>query len=54
VDNTSRFFTLDHWGSATGLDLFLAANATAYDTLDRRFTGLTVWERRIGSFPCDA
>jgi hypothetical protein len=54
VDNTSRFFTLDHWGSATGLELFLAANATAYDALDRRLTGLTVWERRIGSSPGDA
>ena len=54
VGNSTRFFTLDHWSSATGLDLFLANHATAYDVLDRRFTGLTVWERRIGSFPCDA
>jgi hypothetical protein len=54
VGNAARFFTLDHWGSATALDMFLAANATAYDALDRRFTGLTVWERRIGGFPCDA
>jgi hypothetical protein len=51
VGNSSRFFTLDHWSSATALEMFLAANATAYDVLDRRFSGLTVWERRIGGFP---
>ncbi len=51
VGNSSRFFTLDHWSSATALEMFLAANATAYDVLDRRFGGLTVWERRIGGFP---
>jgi hypothetical protein len=54
VDNPARFFTLDHWSSASGLDAFLAANATAYDVLDRRFSSLTVWERRIGGFPGDA
>jgi hypothetical protein len=54
VGNSSRFFTLDHWGSASGLEAFLAANATAYDVLDRRFGGLTVWERRIGGFPSEA
>jgi hypothetical protein len=54
VGNASRFFTLDHWSSATAMDDFLAANATAYDVLDRRFSGLTVWERRIGGFPPDA
>jgi hypothetical protein len=54
VGNSARFFTLDHWSSASGLDMFLANNATAYDVLDRRFTGLTVWERRIGGFPCEA
>ena len=54
VGNAARFFTLDHWSSATGLEVFLANNATAYDVLDRRFTGLTVWERRIGGLPCDA
>jgi len=54
VGNTSRFFTLDHWSSASGLEAFLAANATAYDVLDRRFGGLTVWERRIGGFPTEA
>jgi hypothetical protein len=36
------------------MDAFLAANATAYDVLDRRFGGLTVWERRIGGFPPEA
>jgi hypothetical protein len=45
---------LDHWGSQAAMDEFLASNATAYDVLDRRFTGLTVWERRIGGFACDA
>jgi hypothetical protein len=54
VGNAGRFFTLDHWGSASGLEEFLAANATAYDVLDRRFGGLTVWERRIGGFPTEA
>jgi hypothetical protein len=54
VGNPTRFFTLDHWGSATGMEAFLAANATAYDVLDRRFSGLTVWERRIGGFPPEA
>ena len=54
VGNATRFFTLDHWGSATAMDAFLAANATAYDVLDRRFSGLTVWERRIGGFPPEA
>jgi heme-degrading monooxygenase HmoA len=54
VGNTTRFFTLDHWGSAAAMDAFLAANATAYDVLDRRFSGLTVWERRIGGFPPEA
>ncbi len=53
VGNAARYFTLDHWGSAAGMDMFLAANATAYDVLDRRFSGLTVWERRIGGFPSD-
>jgi hypothetical protein len=50
----ARFFTLDHWGSQAAMDEFLASNATAYDVLDRRFTGLTVWERRIGGFAYDA
>ena len=54
VGNAARFFTLDHWCSATAMDLFLAANATAYDVLDRRCRGLTLWERRIGAFPCEA
>ena len=51
--NAGRFFTLDHWSSAAAMDMFLAANATAYDVLDRRLGDLTVWERRIGGFPCD-
>jgi hypothetical protein len=54
VRNSARFFTLDQWTSAAEMDGFLAANATAYDVLDRRFSSLTVWERRIGGFPCDA
>jgi hypothetical protein len=54
VGNAARFFTLDHWCSQAAMDEFLASNATAYDVLDRRFTGLTVWERRIGGFSCDA
>jgi hypothetical protein len=54
VGNAGRFFTLDHWGSAAALDVFLSSNATAYDVLDRRFSGFTVWERRIGGFPVDA
>ena len=54
VGNAGRFFTLDHWSSSAAMDAFLAANATTYDVLDRRFSNLTVWERRIGGFPCDA
>ena len=54
VGNSARFFTLDHWSSASALEVFLANNATAYDVLDRRFSGLTVWERRIGGFPGQA
>ncbi len=54
VGNAGRYFTLDHWGSSTGLEAFLSSNATAYDVLDRRFGGLTVWERRIGGFPSEA
>jgi heme-degrading monooxygenase HmoA len=54
VGNPGRFFTLDHWRSATAMDMFMSANATAYDVLDHRFTSLTVWERRIGGFPTDA
>jgi len=54
VGNASRFFTLDHWSSAAALDGFMSTNATAYDVLDRRFSGLTVWERRIGGFPTEA
>ena len=54
VGNAGRFFTLDHWSSASSRDVFMSANATAYDVLDRRFSSLTVWERRIGGFPCDA
>jgi hypothetical protein len=53
VGNAGRFFSLDHWSSASAMDMFLAANATAYDVLERRFAGFTVWERRIGGFPCD-
>jgi Antibiotic biosynthesis monooxygenase len=52
--NTGRFFTLDRWSSAAAMDVFLNTNATAYDVLDRRFSELTVWERRIGGFSCDA
>jgi Antibiotic biosynthesis monooxygenase len=52
--NAGRFFTLDHWSSSAAMDVFLNANATAYDVLDRRFSGLTLWERRIGGFPCEA
>jgi quinol monooxygenase YgiN len=54
VGNPGRFFTLDHWYSAAARDMFMSANATAYDVLDRRFANLTVWERRIGAFPTDA
>jgi hypothetical protein len=54
VGNAGRFFTLDQWCSSAAMDVFLTANATAYDVLDRRFSGLTLWERRIGGFPCDA
>jgi hypothetical protein len=54
VGNAGRFFTLDHWGSAAAMDVFMSANATAYDVLDRRFGGFMVWERRIGGFPSDA
>jgi hypothetical protein len=32
----------------------MSTNATAYDVLDRRFSGLTIWERRIGGFPTEA
>jgi hypothetical protein len=53
VEDRTRFFTLDHWSSAGGMDDFLAAHATAYDVLDRRFRGFTIWERRIGGFPAD-
>ena len=53
VGNAGRFFTLDHWCSASAMDAFMSANATAYDVLDRRFTSLTVWERRIGGFPSE-
>jgi heme-degrading monooxygenase HmoA len=49
--NAGRFFTLDQWSSASAMDTFQTANATAYDVLDRRFSGFTVWERRIGAFP---
>jgi hypothetical protein len=54
VGNAGRFFTLDHWCSAAAMDVFMSANATAYDVLDRRFSGFMVWERRIGGFPSDA
>jgi len=54
VGNPGRFFTLDHWSSAAARDMFMSANATAYDVIDRRFTSLTVWERRIGGFPAGA
>src|SRR5258708_15607125 len=46
VGNASRFFTLDHWCSAAAMDVFMSANATAYDVLDRRFSGFMVCERR--------
>src|ERR1700744_4700839 len=45
VHDPGRFFTLDHWGSAAGMDAFLAANGTAYDVLDRQMTGLHGWAR---------
>src|ERR1700733_11998378 len=54
VGNAARFFTLDHWCSATAMAEFLAAHVTACAVMDRRFSGLTVWERRIGGFPTDA
>ena len=53
VGNKSRFFSLDHWSSSAAMDMFLSTNATAYDVLDRRCSGLTVWERRIGGFSSD-
>jgi hypothetical protein len=53
VGSRGRFFTLDHWSSSSAMDLFLNSNATAYDVLDRRCNGFTVWERRIGGFSCD-
>lgn len=54
VRDSGRFFTLDHWSSAAAMEGFLAANATAYDVLDRKLTGLTVWERRVGAFAGEA
>jgi quinol monooxygenase YgiN len=50
VGDSGRFFTFDHWTSVGGFESFCAANAIAYETLDRRLRGLTEWERQIGAF----
>jgi quinol monooxygenase YgiN len=54
AQDPGRFYTLDHWTSAAAMESFLSANATAYDVLDRRLTGLTLWELRVGAYAGDS
>ncbi len=53
VQHPSRFFTFDHWASATGFRDFCMAHAAAYEELDTKLAGWTEWERRIGAFPSE-
>ena len=45
-----RYVTVDRWDSAARFAAFRAAQAEAYDALDRRCEGLTTGERLLGRF----
>jgi quinol monooxygenase YgiN len=49
--NALRFFTFDTWASREAFESFCQQNAKAYQDLDQKLSGLTEWERRIGTFP---
>jgi quinol monooxygenase YgiN len=53
VQHSNRFFTFDHWASSEAFEAFHESNERAYEALDRKLSGLTAWERRIGAFPVE-
>jgi hypothetical protein len=44
------YLTLDAWRSRTSYDAFLQSHRAEYDTLDVLCEGLTLNERRVGTF----
>ena len=53
IAKSNRFFTFDYWVSREAFEAFGVEFATEYKTLDKKLTGLTEWERRIGAFPSE-
>ncbi|MBA3915706.1 MAG: antibiotic biosynthesis monooxygenase [Acidobacteriales bacterium] len=45
-----RYFTLDRWSSLAAFEAFGSGHNAEYRELDERCAGLTVTERRLGSF----
>src|SRR6478736_6082280 len=53
IAKSNRFFTFDYWISREAFEAFGVEFATEYKTLDKKLTGLTERERRIGAFPSE-
>ena len=53
IAKSNRFFTFDYWVSRQAFEAFGVEFATEYKTLDKKLTGLTERERRIGAFPSE-
>ncbi len=53
IAKSNRFFTFDYWVSREAFEAFGVEFATEYKTLDKKLTGLTERERRIGAFPSE-
>jgi heme-degrading monooxygenase HmoA len=53
IAKSNRFFTFDYWVSREAFEAFGVEYATEYKTLDKKLTGLTERERRIGAFPSE-
>jgi heme-degrading monooxygenase HmoA len=53
IAKSNRFFTFDYWVSREAFEAFGVEFATEYKSLDKKLTGLTERERRIGAFPSE-
>ena len=49
-ERPGRYLTIDTWESAAAFDAFRAANAAAFEALDRACEGLSATESLIGRF----
>lgn len=50
ADHSSKFITIDRWKTAEDFTLFQERFGTEYRRLDIQLEGLTVGERKLGTF----